>query len=391
MHQSPPGVHVRRPVPPCVRRPEPAKLSVRGDTVEAVRPVKINRLTVQQAADRYVELIRARTVTGALSPATAEVYARDVATLVTLAGPDRVLDDLTGEDIDAVLLAFARKPDGRRARPGPGRQSASSQARFRRSVSALFKHAVLAGWVQLDPMPASTVRAKERGGLRAERRALTREQAQGLVGAAGSLARTGEGETGADGRRRRKDQRTELRDALIVLLLAAVGPRVSELVRANVEDFYVNDGVRYWRIFGKGGRTRDVPLPDAVAQVLDAYLARPRPESAGKALLLSWRGRRLARGDVQAVIDRVRRLVGPGESRSVTPHGLRHTTATHLLAEAVDMDAVRRVLGHGDLSTLGRYRDELPGELEVAMRAHPLLKGPRAEAGAWGGGAGREE
>jgi site-specific recombinase XerD len=372
---------------------------VRGDTVGAVRPVKINRLTVQQAADRYVELVRARTVTGALSPATAEVYARDVATLVTLAGPERILDDLTGEDIDAVLLAFARKPDGRRAEPGPGRQSASSQARFRRSVSALFKHAVLAGWVQLDPMPASTVRAKERGGLRAERRALTREQAQGLVGAADSLARApadpaaGGGETGADGRRRRRDQRTELRDALIVLLLAAVGPRVSELVRANVEDFYVDAGVRYWRIFGKGGRTRDVPLPDAVAQVLDAYLARPRPEAAGKALLLSWRGRRLARGDVQAVIDRVRRLVAPGESRSVTPHGLRHTTATHLLADAVDMDAVRRVLGHGDLSTLGRYRDELPGELEVAMRAHPLLKSPRAEveAGAGRGGAGRGE
>jgi site-specific recombinase XerD len=67
--------------------------------------------------------------------------------------------------------------------------------------------------------------------------------------------------------------------------------------------------------------------------------------------------------------------VDPDQRRSVTPHGLRHTTATHLLADAVDMDAVRRVLGHSDLSTLGRYRDELPGELEVAMRSHPLLRG----------------
>ncbi|HEY9524734.1 MAG TPA: hypothetical protein VIR33_15970, partial [Thermopolyspora sp.] len=138
-----------------------------------VRPAKLDRLTVQQAADRYVELVRARTITGGLSPATAEIYARDIATLVRLAGPDRILDDLTGQDVDAVLLAFARKPDGRRTEPGPGRQSAWSQARFRRSVSALFKHAVLAGWVQLDPMPAATVTAKERGGLRAERRALT--------------------------------------------------------------------------------------------------------------------------------------------------------------------------------------------------------------------------
>nr|WP_311131927.1 tyrosine-type recombinase/integrase [Nonomuraea gerenzanensis]SBO96509.1 tyrosine recombinase XerC [Nonomuraea gerenzanensis] len=290
-----------------------------------MRPAELDRVTVAEAADRYVELVRAKTLTGALSPATAEVYARDVATLVELAGERVVLDDLTGADVDAILLAFARKPDGRR------------------------------------------------GGLRAERRALTREQAQGLIGAAQALP-----EAPAQAGKRR-DQRTELRDAVIVLLLATVGPRVSELVRANVEDFFTNDGVRYWRIFGKGGRTRDVPLPDGVARVLQAYLERGRPEMAGaggeKALLLSWRGRRLARGDVQAVIDRVQRRVDPDQRRSVTPHGLRHTTATHLLADAVDMDAVRRVLGHSDLSTLGRYRDELPGELEVAMRSHPLLRG----------------
>ncbi|MBB6347549.1 tyrosine-type recombinase/integrase [Nonomuraea muscovyensis] len=348
-----------------------------------MRPAELDRVTVAEAADRYVELVRAKTLTGALSPATAEVYARDVATFVTLAGAENVLDDLTGEDVDAVLLAFARKPDGRRpAAPPAGplpetpaggpagqsrsTQSPSSQARFRRSISTLFKHAVLAGWVQIDPMAASTITARQRGGLRPERRALTREQAQGLLGAARSLQRTP-----AEGRR---DQQMHLRDALIVLLLTTLGPRVSELVRANVEDFFTNDGVRYWRIFGKGGRTRDVPLPAAVAETLDAYLERGRAAVPDKALLLSWRGRRLARGDVQGVIDRVQARVDPAQRRTVTPHGLRHTTATHLLADAVDMDAVRRVLGHSDLSTLGRYRDELPGELEVAMRVHPLLR-----------------
>ncbi|MFD1932396.1 MULTISPECIES: tyrosine-type recombinase/integrase [Nonomuraea] len=346
-----------------------------------MRPAELNRLTVAQAADRYVELVRAKTLTGALSASTAEVYARDAATLVALAGEGTVLDDLTGEDVDAILLAFARKPDGRRATAGGGLQSASSQARFRRSISALFKHAALAGWVQINPMAMATVTAKERGGLRPERRALTREQAQGLIGAAQAL-RPERSEPVAEGRRRpRSDQRTELRDALIVLLLSTMGPRVSELVRANVEDFYTNDGVRYWRIFGKGGKTRDVPLPGLVAEALQAYLDGGRPETADKALLLSWRGRRLARGDVQAVIDRVQREVDPSQRRSVTPHGLRHTTATHLLADAVDMDAVRRVLGHSDLATLGRYRDELPGELEVAMRAHPLLKPPPEQRG----------
>jgi site-specific recombinase XerD len=238
----------------------------------------------------------------------------------------------------------------------------------------LFKHAALAGWVQINPMTQSTVTAKVRGGLRPQRRALTREQAQGLIGAARALPQAAPEEG------KRRDQRMELRDAVIVLLLSTMGPRVSELVRANVEDFFTNDGVRYWRIFGKGGRTRDVPLPGDVARVLQVYLEEGRAaEVQDKALLLSWRGRRLARGDVQAVIDRVQRRVDPDQRRSVTPHGLRHTTATHLLADAVDMDAVRRVLGHSDLSTLGRYRDELPGELEVAMRAHPLLRGKPGE------------
>ncbi|MFB9837254.1 tyrosine-type recombinase/integrase [Actinoallomurus acaciae] len=336
-----------------------------------MRPADVRRLTVDEAADRYIDMVRAKTVTGALAPGTAEVYARDVRTFAALAGGDRVLDDLSGEDVDEVLLRFAAKPDGRRGAAGSEAgavQSGASQSRFRRSVSAFFRHATVAGWVQLDPMRAATVVPRRRGGLRPERRALTREQAEGLLGTARELAVASPQEG------KRADQRTELRDALIVLLLATVGPRVSELVRADVDHFYVNDGVRYWRIFGKGGATRDVPLPREVAEVLDAHLAERRARAVGgSALLLSWRGRRLARGDVQAVIDRVLTRVDPRHRRGVTPHGLRHTTATHLLAAATDMDAVRRVLGHSDLSTLGRYRDDLPGELEAAMRAHPLL------------------
>lgn len=323
-------------------------------------------------------MVRAKTATGALAPSTADVYTRDVHTFCALAGPGHILDDLAGGDVDEVLLRFARKPDGRRHDPAPPGydgaaplQSPSSQSRFRRSVSAFFQYAVLAGWVQLNPMPASTVRPKERGGLRAERRALTLEQAEGLLGTARQLAAT------APPAGKRADQRTELRDALIVLLLATLGPRVSELTRADLDDFYVNAGTRYWRIVGKGGRPRDVPIPPAVTHILDAYLSERRGKATEtKALLLSWRGRRLARGDIQAVIDRVLARVDPGHRRSVTPHGLRHTTATHLLAAATDMDAVRRILGHSDLATLGRYRDDLPGELEAAIRTHPLLPPP---------------
>ncbi|MFC7728193.1 hypothetical protein [Actinomadura keratinilytica] len=82
-----------------------------------MRPRDVERVTVAQAVDRYAEMVRAKSLTGALAPGSAEVYVRDVHTFAELAGPDRVLDDLTGEDIDQVLLAFARKPDGRRRGP----------------------------------------------------------------------------------------------------------------------------------------------------------------------------------------------------------------------------------------------------------------------------------
>jgi site-specific recombinase XerD len=293
--------------------------------VQPMRPADLQHVTVQYAVDSYVEMVQAKTVTGQFSPGTAEIYNRDVATFADLAGADRMLDDLAGDDIDAILLAFARRPDGRkRTIDKDSSQSAASQARFRRSLSAFFRHATIAGWVQLNPMRAATVTSKQRGGLRSERRALTLEQAEGLLGAAQRTAAADADEG------RRRDQRTELRDALIVLLLTTVGPRVSELTRANIEDFFVNGGLRYWRIFGKGGRTRDLPLPQAVTRILDAYLAEGRSRldrgAEPKALLLSWRGKRLARGDVQAVIDRILARVDPGHRRGVTPHGLRHTT-----------------------------------------------------------------
>ena len=156
-----------------------------------MRPAELDRLTVVEAADRYVELVRAKTLTGALSPATAEVYARDVATLVALAGERTVLDDLTGEDVDAILLAFARKPDGRGGPTDAGsRQSASSPGAFP-PVDLGVVQARDAGRVGADQPDGAGDRDGQgaRAGCVPERRALTREQAQGLIGAAPDLGR----------------------------------------------------------------------------------------------------------------------------------------------------------------------------------------------------------
>ncbi|TDC42009.1 integrase, partial [Actinomadura sp. KC345] len=69
-----------------------------------MRPSDVQRLTVAESVDRYAGMVRAKASTGALTPKTAEVYVRDVVTFAALAGAERVLDDLTGEDVDEVLL-----------------------------------------------------------------------------------------------------------------------------------------------------------------------------------------------------------------------------------------------------------------------------------------------
>ncbi|NDU77820.1 integrase, partial [Actinomadura sp. DSM 109109] len=83
-----------------------------------MRPADVQRVSVAECVDRYAEMVRAKASTGALAPASAEVYVRDVVTFAALAGEERVLDDLTGEDVDEVLLRFARKRDERRRGAG---------------------------------------------------------------------------------------------------------------------------------------------------------------------------------------------------------------------------------------------------------------------------------
>src|SRR5260370_5596538 len=82
-------------------------LSYGVDRLPSMRPADIDRITVQEAVDRYIEMVRAKADTGVFAPGTAEVYSRDVATFAALAGPDLVLDDLAGHDLDTVLLRFA--------------------------------------------------------------------------------------------------------------------------------------------------------------------------------------------------------------------------------------------------------------------------------------------
>ncbi|GAA4727181.1 hypothetical protein GCM10023216_17600 [Isoptericola chiayiensis] len=351
-----------------------------------VAPPRPDRITVAQAVERYLSAVRVETVRAVLSPATERSYARDVAELADLLGPDRVLDDVTGEEIDDALVRYQAGPDGRYADPaakrGPGRSTATVN-RFRQSVTRFFAHATRHCWVQADPMQWAAPPAKVREALRTERTALSAAAAEALLD---TLHDAGTTPTRTP---TRHDQRLAARDRLVVALLVVLGPRVSELVRTDVADLLREPDRTRWRITGKGGTTRTVALSPPLAAAVDHYLTTLRPQLAARrpddpdtrrALLLSWRGRRLDTQAVRALLARAVARMPETYRRPTTPHALRHTTATLLVADGWDVKVVAELLGHTSIATTGVYLDRIDGELAAAIRTHPLSGSLRAES-----------
>ncbi|GAA1736141.1 hypothetical protein GCM10009809_34150 [Isoptericola hypogeus] len=351
-----------------------------------VAPPRLNRVTVADAADRYLSSVRVEAVRGVLSPATARSYERDVTELARLLGAGRVLDDVTGDDVDDALVRYQSSPDGRYADPArkgaPGRSTATVN-RFRQSVTRFFTHAARECWVQADPMQWASPPAKVRDGLRVARTALSASAAEALLRttAAGPVPEARAVPAAGAERAPRADQALALRDRLVIALLLVLGPRVSELARADVADFAREPGETRWRIVGKGGGTRTVALSPPLATALEDYLTGLRPRLAARrdddadaqrALLLTWRGRRVDTQAVRALLARaVERMPAPYR-RPATPHALRHTTATLLVAEGWDVKVVAELLGHRSIATTGVYLDRIEGELGAAIRSHPL-------------------
>jgi site-specific recombinase XerD len=365
-----------------------------------VAPPRLRRVTVAEAVSTYLSSVSAETLRGVLSPTTQRNYERDLREFSSLAGPETVLDDITGADIDDFLLRYQITPDGRytdpRTKPdGPGR-SAATVNRFRQSISRFFTHAARDGWVQADPMQWAAPPARLRGGLRVARTALSATAAQALLvtastrprpaGASASTATSSAGHP-------RPDHDLAVRDRLIIALLLILGPRVSEVARADVDDFVREPDQTRWRIKGKGGTVRTVGLSEPLARALDEYLAALRPSllarrpgdaDAARALLLTWRGRRIDAQAIRALLNRCVARMPEEYRRAATPHALRHTTATLLVAQGWDVKVIAELLGHASIATTGVYLDRIEGELAAAIRSHPLSTALPAEMGSEG-------
>ena len=167
------------------------------------------------------------------------------------------------------------------------------------------------------------------------------------------------------------DRASELRDLALVAVMYGCGLRVSEVVGLDLHDIDLQQFEL--RVFGKGRKERIVPLPQGTVHCLQAYLAERVSAMEEKAVFLNRFGKRLTARSVQRMLKE--RALENGADVSVTPHRLRHSFATHLLAGGVDLRAIQELLGHASLATTERYTHlDIAKLTEVYDKTHPRAK-----------------
>lgn len=162
------------------------------------------------------------------------------------------------------------------------------------------------------------------------------------------------------------------RDRTMLELLYATGMRVSELIQLEVEN--VNLIMGFVRVFGKGNKERIVPLGDTVIDFLTKYIETVRPQLLKKtttdALFLNLHGKPLSRQGIWKMIKQTG--IKANINKTLTPHTLRHSFATHLLENGADLRAVQEMLGHSDISTTQLYTHVSKSQIRKMYNAfHP--------------------
>jgi integrase/recombinase XerC len=167
------------------------------------------------------------------------------------------------------------------------------------------------------------------------------------------------------------------RDRAILEVFYGGGLRLSELAGLDLGDLDLDQGVL--RVWGKGGKERLAFLGKPAREALAAYLARRRAllartgAPASAPLFLNRRGGRLTSRSVARLVGKWARLAGL--SQALTPHGLRHSFATHLLEGRADLRTVQELLGHASISSTQRYlHTDLDYLMEEYDKAHPRSK-----------------
>ncbi len=169
-----------------------------------------------------------------------------------------------------------------------------------------------------------------------------------------------------------------LRDRSIMELLYSSGLRVSELVGLDLHD--VDSGKRLLHVMGKGKKERVVPMTENACRWIQEYLTHPsRLPKNTKALFLNKFGGRITTRSVDRLFEKYR--LQSGIPHGITPHTIRHSIATHLLENGMDLKTIQELLGHSSLSTTTIYtKVSASFKREVYERVHPLAQKKERES-----------
>ena len=163
-------------------------------------------------------------------------------------------------------------------------------------------------------------------------------------------------------------RRIGARDVAILLLLYGAGLRVAEALSLNTDVLPIGSTLK---VTGKRSKTRLVPVVPVVREAIDEYARQcPYPLARGMPLFVGARGGPLNPDLVRRAVAAARRRLGLPDT--LTPHALRHSFATHLLARGADLRALQELLGHASLSSTQIYTAvDAARLLDVYRHAHP--------------------
>jgi len=169
-----------------------------------------------------------------------------------------------------------------------------------------------------------------------------------------------------------------LRNLAMLELFYSSGLRLAELAGLDEDD--VNFSAALVKVRGKGKKERIVPVGKRALEALKRYLSATEDtrrklfrEGMGGALFLNERGGRITTRSIARIVDTA--TVKSGIGRKISPHALRHSFATHLLAAGADLRSIQEMLGHESLSTTQKYTAvNINRLMEVYDKAHPRAK-----------------
>jgi integrase/recombinase XerC len=289
-----------------------------------------------------------------LSPHTVRAYAGDIASLLAYASGQGV-DTPDGLGVTELRGWLAIQHESGAARATLARRGAAARA------FTAFAHR--RGWLATDPGP-------HLGTLKTRRtlpHVLPRDEMAGVLTGLDQAARRTEPTEPTEA-----EAAVALRDSAVLELLYATGIRVSEL--CELDAGHLDHGRRTVRVRGKGDKERTVPVGVPALRAVTRWLDAGRPALAttasGTALFLGVRGGRLDPRTARRLVHE--RLREAGTTRDAGPHGIRHSTATHLLEGGADLRSVQEILGHSSPATTQIYTHVSIERLKSSYRqAHP--------------------